>query len=140
MADTTITTATYTDHINAHSLVGSRSGAGRTIHVPPRPIDPEHVEDAMELVDLSGKGRLVSFSVVPIASTEMIAAGYGKDHPHCVGIIALDEGPSISAQIVGIDVQHPETVVLGTPMVAEYLERATGEKKKTILAFRPAVQ
>lgn len=139
MAENTLSTLTYKLNIEAHTLVGSRSGIGRTIYVPPRPIDPQHVNDRMEVVELSGKGRLVSFSVVPVASSEMIAAGYGRENPYCVGIVELDEGPSVSAQIVGVDVKHPESITIGAPMVVQFIERAAGEMKKTVVAFAPRV-
>jgi uncharacterized protein len=137
MAEHDIDTATYKLNIDAHKLVGSRSGEGRTMYVPPRPIDPDHVNDRMELVELSGQGRLLSFSVVPVASSEMIAAGYGRDNPHCVGIVKLDEGPSISAQIVGVDTKAPGSITIGMLMQAEFIERMGGETQHTILAFRP---
>ncbi len=134
-----ITTATYAENITAHKLVGSRTGIDRPIHVPPRPIDPLHVADTMELVELSGKGTLVSFSVVPVASSEMIAAGYGRENPHCVGIVKLAEGPSISAQIVGVDTKDPASIRIGMPMTVEYLDRSAGETTITVVAFRPVL-
>jgi uncharacterized protein len=139
MTEQHITTATFRHHLESHKLTGSRSGKDRPIFIPPRPIDPEHVNDRMELVELSGRGRLVSFSVVPTASSEMIAAGYGRDNPYCVGIVQLDEGPSISAQIVGVDTKNPASIAIGTAVRAEYIERAAGEKKRTVLAFAPEV-
>ncbi len=138
MTDLSISTATYAEKIHAHTLAGSRSGEGRTIYVPPRPIDPQYVNDPMELVELSGRGRLVSFSVVPVASSEMIAAGYGRENPHCVGVVKLDEGPSISAQIIGVDTKNPASIAIGMPMHAEFIERTVGEAKRTVLAFTPA--
>lgn len=138
MPDMLITTETYTAKLNAHQLVGSRAVSGGQIFVPPRPIDPQHVTSEMEMIELSGKGTLVSFSIVPVASTEMIAAGYGRDNPHCVGIVRLDEGPSVSAQIIGVDVSRPDSIELGMQMQAEFIERTIGDVTKTILAFRPA--
>ena len=37
----------------------------------------------------------------------MIEAGYGRDNPYCSGIVKLKDGVSISAQILGVDVDHP---------------------------------
>jgi len=76
--------------------------------------------------------------VVPVGSSEMIAAGYGRENPHCVGIAKLDEGPSISAQIVGVDAKDPASIAIGMHMTVEYLDRAAGETTKTVVAFSPA--
>jgi uncharacterized protein len=137
MAASAITTATFLNGLKEHRLIGSRSATGGAVFVPPRQIDPLNVAAEMETVQLSGKGTLVSFSVVPIASSEMIAAGYGKENPHCVGIVKLEEGASVCAQIIGIDVRHPESIELGMPMRAEFIERRSGETTTTVLAFRP---
>jgi uncharacterized protein len=133
-----ITTATFGIDRDAHKLIGSRAINGTDIFIPPRPFDPKDITANMEMVELSGKGTLVSFSIVPVASSEMIAAGYGKDNPHCVGIVKLDEGPSVSAQIIGVDVKHPESIALGMPMQVEFIDRTIGGQTKTVLAFRPA--
>ncbi|MGE5316146.1 MAG: Zn-ribbon domain-containing OB-fold protein [Acidobacteriota bacterium] len=138
MAASMITTETTIQDRAAQRLTGSRSADGKTIFVPARPIDPADPLAELETVELSGRGTLVSFSVVPVASSEMIAAGYGRDNPHAVGIVRLEEGPCISAQIIGIDMKHPDTVAPGLAMKAEFIERTAGATKKIVLAFRPA--
>lgn len=137
MGESRITTETYALNTSAHRLVGSRSADGAEIFFPARSIDPHNPTAHLELVELSGRGTLVTFSIVPVASSEMIAAGYGRDNPHCVGIVRLVEGPAISAQITGVDVNHPEQIRLGIAMEAEFLDRVIGEYVKTVLAFHP---
>ena len=66
----------------------------------------------------------------------MIEAGYGRDNPYLAGVVELDEGVKISAQILGMDATKPEDVKIGTPLQAEFVERGEGEAKKTFLAFR----
>ena len=68
----------------------------------------------------------------------MLEAGYSRKNPYCVGIVRTVEGPMISAFIQGVDVSHPESIKVGTPMVADFVERGEGEAKKTFLAFHPA--
>jgi uncharacterized OB-fold protein len=65
----------------------------------------------------------------------MITAGYDRKNPYCSGIVRLAEGPSISAQILGLDVVTPEKNQIGSPLRVIYLERDQGEEKQTILAF-----
>ena len=118
-------------------LIGSRCTICGARYAPPRPLCPEHPDAAMEAVVLSGKGRLSAFTTIHIALTAMIEAGYGRENPYCVGIVQLDEGPAISAQILGVDVSDPASIVIGTLLKAVFIERGEGEARRTFLAFEP---
>jgi hypothetical protein len=84
---------------------------------------------------ISGKGRLVAFTTVHIAPTAMIEAGYGRKNPYCTGIVQLDEGPSISAQITGVDPAKPEGIEVGMAVQVAFVQRGVGEEEKAYLAF-----
>ena len=85
--------------------------------------------------EMSGKGKLIAFTTIHIAPTAMIEAGYGRDNPYCTGIVQLEEGPAISAQILGVDPMQPEQITIGTPLRVVFVQRGEGEKKRTYLAF-----
>jgi uncharacterized OB-fold protein len=89
----------------------------------------------MDPVPLGGNGTLQAFTVVHIAPTAMIEAGYGRENPYCVGIVRLEEGPSISAQIIGVNPSRPETIEIGSPVRATFVERGQGDGMQTYLAF-----
>ena len=76
---------------------------------------------------LSGRGTLVAFTTIHIAPTAMVEAGYGRDNPYCTGIVKLDEGPSISAQILGVDSKQPEQIAIGTQVEVIFVEGAETE-------------
>jgi uncharacterized OB-fold protein len=65
----------------------------------------------------------------------MIEAGYGRDNPYCSGIVKLNEGPSISAQILGVDVSQPEQIAIGAPLSPVFVKRGEGDESKYFLAF-----
>ena len=67
----------------------------------------------------------------------MLEAGYGRDNPYCAGIVLLADGPSISAQILGVDAAHPEGIKIGTPLKAAFIERGEGDAQHSILVFEP---
>jgi uncharacterized protein len=127
----------YSEYLNTHRLVGSRDLNTGEIFLPPRPINPKNHSAEMEWVELSGQGTLAAFTVVYIATTAMIEAGYSRKTPYCVGIVKLDEGPMISAQILGFDVSSPETIKIGTLLTIAFIDRGEGEAKQTFLAFQP---
>jgi uncharacterized OB-fold protein len=50
----------------------------------------------MQIVELSGKGEIQTFTVMWVAPESYTA-------PYIIGIIKLDEGPQVMANIVGTD-------------------------------------
>ena len=99
------THAAYTQYLNEHRLMGSRDTQSGALFLPPRPINPETFSSAMEWVEFNGKASLQAFTIVYIAPTAMIEAGYDRKNPYCVGIVRLEEGPLMSALILGVDVR-----------------------------------
>ncbi|MHA1927625.1 MAG: Zn-ribbon domain-containing OB-fold protein [Candidatus Thorarchaeota archaeon] len=83
----------------------------------------------MQWTEVSGKGTLVSFTIINIAPEEFQA-----EAPFYIGIIELEEKTRLTARLKGFDVEHPEEVKLGIPMVLDYEH---GESGNTYLAFRP---
>ncbi len=132
MSEATFTNHAFRQHLAERRLMAARCTACGALYVPPRPLCKDCFGDDMEWVALSGAGTLAAFTVVHIASAAMIEAGYGRDNPHVSGIVQLAEGPFISAQIVGLDAQHPEAIAIGTPLTVTFLERGEGE---VVLAF-----
>ena len=80
---------------------------------PPRPIDPATHSDDMEWIELSGRGTLAAFTSVYIGTSAMIDAGYDRKKPYVAGVVELEEGPRISAQILGLDAAAVVQVLIG---------------------------
>ena len=130
------TVSSFHQFLEQQMLMGCRCRSCGRLHLPPRPLCPECHGEELEWVEMTGKGKLTAFTVVHIAPTSMIEAGYGRDNPYCAGVVRLDEGPSISAQILGVDGTRPEKIAVGTPLVVVFIERGDGEERATFLAFR----
>ena len=92
----------------------------------------------MAWVEVSGKGKLVAFTSIYIAPTFMIGQGFDRSNPYLTGIVELDEGPKISAHLLGFDATQPEQVQVGTPLKVAFWEHGEGDEKKTALAFQLA--
>ncbi len=138
MPENEFTSAQFYKALNDHKLVGTRCRSTGEVYAPPRPISETTHADDMEWIEMSGAGKLAAFTIVYIAPTAMIAAGYDRKNPYCAGIVQLAEGPKISAQILGVDVKKPEQIKIGMPLKIAFVERGEGEAKKTFLAFEPA--
>jgi len=68
----------------------------------------------------------------------MAEAGYSSKNPYCVGVVELSEGPRVSAQILDVDVHHPENIKIGLSLEMTTLTRVENEQEIPFLAFRPA--
>jgi uncharacterized OB-fold protein len=136
MSEETFTSAAFYRFLEEHKLMACRCRACGTLHLPPRPICTNCHGEEIEWIETSGQGTLRAFTTIHVAPTAMVEAGHGRDNPYCVGIVQLTEGPSISAQIVGVDATRPEDIVIGQPVQVVFIERGEGEEQHTYLAFR----
>lgn len=84
----------------------------------------------MEWTTVSGKGKLVSFTVIYVAPDEFAA-----EVPYIVGIVELEEKARLTARLIGFDPNKPESIKVGTPLKLDYEK---GKSGKTYVAFRPA--
>jgi hypothetical protein len=135
MSDRPFTSESFYQFLAERKLMGSRCTSCDGLYLPPRPLCPGCFGEEMEWVEMKGDGQLVAFTTVHIALTAMIEAGYGRNDPYCAGVVALDEGPSISAQILGVDETQPQEITIGTPLHVDFLERGEGDEQRTCLAF-----
>ncbi len=138
MSEPTFNHTGYRHWLKEGKLMATRCQSCGTLSLPPRQLCPSCFEQNMSWHPLSGLGHLQAFTTVYVAPSKMVDAGYGRENPYYAGIVQLEEGPSISAQILGFDPAQPERVALGMPMRAAFVERDEGEEKNTYLAFEPA--
>jgi len=130
------TAAAFNQMLSEHTLMAARCPACAALFVPPRALCPTCRQAGLAWVALSGRGRLAAFTVIYVGPSAMVAEGYTRDNPYITGIVALDEGPQISARILGLDARNPDVGWIGAALTVEYLERGAGEQRKTFLAFR----
>ena len=130
MAKESFTSAEFHRYLDEGKLMATRCNACQKIHCPPRPICTKCFSTDMSWFELSGKGRLLTFTCIAVGPTFMNAAGYDRKNPYCVGIVALDEGPQMSGQILGVNPREPETIKIGSPVTVEIIAKDEGEGKK----------
>jgi uncharacterized OB-fold protein len=70
-----------------------------------------------EALDLSGRGRLVSWTVIRVAP-----ARYAAEAPYAVGLLELEEGPRVTARVDG----DPEALAAGQPVVLATVDATRG--------------
>lgn len=117
------TVASFNAFLNEKKLMAARCVTCGALHLPPRAICPACHGDQLAWVETAGRGALAAFTVIYVCPTPMLDAGYSRENPYVTGIVALAEGPKISAQILGVDAAHPETIRVGAPLTVDFIER-----------------
>lgn len=120
MKTSEFTTKAFNDHISQGRLMGNRCRNCGEYHIPPRQICSKCGSQQLEWHEFKGGGVLEAVTLNRAPSTSFKARG-----PYSVGIVRLDEGPSISGLLA-------EEIPIGTRV--RFTTIRDGEK--TILAFR----
>ena len=125
MNEMPFTASSFDKFCSEKKLMASRCKQCNTVHLPPRPICVECNSREMEWTELKGSGKLISFTIIGVGPSTMISEGYDREHPYCSGIVELDDGPRIAAQILRVDVDKPECIKIGTKVIADFIERGS---------------
>lgn len=86
-----------------YNLMANKCGGCNKIFFPPRescPICRRKSIGKMQDYKLSGKGEIETFTIIHVAPED-----FEEQVPYPVGIIKLDEGPKVTAQIVDCDIE-----------------------------------
>ena len=140
MTEKSINHAAFQELLNDRKLMAVKCRNCEAVFLPPRPLCTECHSDQLDWIEAAQEGELAAFTIIHIAPTAMLDAGYGRDNPYCAGIVKLSDGQLISAQIVDADVENPENIQIGTKLSLNLIERGEGDEVKTYLAFRPTVE
>ena len=139
MTDREFTVAAYQQNVAERKIMGSRCNQCDALHLPPRPICTNCHGRDLAWEELGGAGTILGFTSITIVPTAMAAKGYGRDKPYLTAIVALDEGPSMTARIeVDATEDLEKSVHVGMAVKADFVEEAEGEDTKVTLVFRPA--
>ena len=82
---------------------------------PPRKVCSECGSEDMEIVPLSGKGEIQTFTVIQVAPE-------GFEAPLAVAVAKLDEGPWVMGNIEGIDPNNVTMDIIGHRVSVGYKE------------------
>lgn len=88
----------FADELQAGRIMGTRCRKCKTTSIPPRAYCLKCMSEDFDWVPISGKGKLMTFTVIHSAPT-----GFGDMAPYAIGIIELDEGGRLMAWIGGVE-------------------------------------
>ncbi len=118
-----------------NKLMGVRCRACGRLSALPRPVCTACHSRDVEWHEFSGSGSLAAFTCISAAPASMVQKGYGMKNPYCVAVVDLEEGPRVSALIVGVDGSNPQDIKTGMPLV---LDTSDLDPENPGLIFRPA--
>lgn len=122
--------------LNQGKLMASLCLDCQKIYLPVRALCPECGQSNLEWFELSGKGKLAAYTSVYIGPSFMNDLGFGRDNPYLTGIVDLEEGPRISARLLGLDPENPAGIKIGTSMTFSAIEIGGDEKNQAQLSFQ----
>jgi uncharacterized OB-fold protein len=114
-------TAPYWEAASQDRLVMQRCGGCGKLRFYPRHLCPDCWSDATEWVEVSGHGRVHSYTVMQRAPSP----AFMDRVPYVVALIDLEEGPRMMANIVGADALD---VAIGDSVSVCFEERGGGFK------------
>jgi len=127
----------YEQFLSEERLMASQCKKCGALFLPPRPLCVKCLCNQMEWVEINGKGRLVAFTCITVGTPFMIKEGYERKRPYCNAVVELEKGLRVVARLEGVDTNRPETIRVGTPLIAIFLHRGKGGNTTTFLAFKP---
>jgi uncharacterized OB-fold protein len=122
--------APYWEYCRRHELRMQKCRDCGYIRFPPGVVCPRCNSLEAEWTKLSGRGRVYSYAVY----RAVYHPSYKDDIPYAVGIIQLDEGPTMESNITGC---NPEDIKIDMP-VEVYFDDVTEEI--SLPKFRPAAK
>jgi len=91
-----LTHKAYTNALRENRLLGLKCNACGAYTVPPKKVCIECTSEDLEIVELSGKGEIRTFTVIRVPPE-------GFEAPYLVGLVELEEGPWLMGNILGVD-------------------------------------
>jgi uncharacterized OB-fold protein len=103
---------------------------------PPRDVCPYCGGEAKTQFAFSGKGKVYSYTVMYDAP-----AGYEENLPYTVAIVALDEGPKVTAQLTDLG-EQPVEIGMPVEMVTRRIRQDGDERGMLVYGykFRPVLK
>ena len=103
---------------------------------PPRDVCPYCGGEAKTQYAFSGKGKVYSYTVMYDAP-----AGYEENLPYTVAVVALDEGPMVTAQLTDLG-EQPVEIGMPVEMVTRKIRQDGDERGMLVYGykFRPVIR
>ena len=127
--------SSFFEYLKEGQLMGVRCRACGKLSAEARPMCQVCHSRDVEWFQFSGRGQLSAFTCISVVPNSMGEKGFGRNNPYCSGIVTLEEGPRISALILGVDAANPQNIGTGMALTLQVEDQ---DKERPTLAFVPA--
>ena len=98
----------YSEALKQNKLLGLKCNSCGVITVPPKMVCRKCTSPDMDIVELSGQGKIQTFTTVYVAPE-----GRQDEVPYMIGLVELDEGPWIMGNLIDIDPSEATMELIG---------------------------
>jgi uncharacterized OB-fold protein len=98
----------YNEALKQNKLLGLKCKQCGTITVPPKIACGNCASTDLDIIELSGKGKIQTFTTVFVPSE-----GREDECPYVIVLVELDEGPWIMGNLTGIDPNKVTMDIMG---------------------------
>lgn len=123
-----VTINKYFEFLAEEKLMGAKCPKCGNVDLPPRRLCSKCLAET-EWLQLSGKGSLETFTAVYVGAKVMSDKGYDRKHPYVFAVVKMEEGPSVSGQLIGINETDPSTYSIGLEVEATFVKSEVGKDK-----------
>ena len=106
--------------LNQQKLMAGKCLKCGKIHLPPRPLCDNCYSTEFQWVEISGKGKLVTYSIIHVAPPQ-----FQSLTPYTVGIIELEGGLKIPGMIQNL---KQEQLKIGMPLTVDFGTCSTSQQ------------
>ena len=96
----------YKEALMSGKFLGLKCNKCGGYTVPPKKVCMECASEDMDIVDLSGKGEIKTYTVIRVPPE-------GFEAPYIVAMVELDEGPWVTGNIVDVDPDKTSMDMIG---------------------------
>lgn len=118
-----------------YRLIGTRCLKCGAVFYPPRRICPKCRNRKLEEIELPRKGKLITFTVV-----RSPPAGYERYAPYVLGVIELENGVKVIAQLTDVDINEVHTGMEVEAVFRKYRENSESGIIEYGIKFRPILK
>jgi uncharacterized OB-fold protein len=103
---------TYSDSLKKNKLLGLKCLTCGTITCPPTMVCQECAGTDQEIIEMSGKGEIVTFTTTYVAPL-----GRETEAPYTIVMVKLEEGPWITGNLIDIDPARVNMDIVGRNVI-----------------------
>lgn len=98
--------------VSERKIMAARCSECGTLLLPPRPVCTKCLSTDFKWVELRGKGKLLSYTVIHVSPVQFESMA-----PYTVGIVELEDGPHLPGMIRDVE---PEKIMVGMDLTVDF--------------------